>query len=202
MTEILDSYDANNDGSLSRAELETLVSDELSEDAPQSFIEGPMMTTLRTWTGATRLQSIYNTYSSGFNKAAWVNTVKGKSNLVFVCQTTARAVLGGYIGSVQIPTTPSATWLSSPDMFIFNLKTNTKWTSAYSSSNIWVNTQSSYADLIDFGWHNALQFEQNGRSAKVTYAKSNDFLADPTAAQVGVSSANIYQFEIFQMFFD
>ena len=162
------------------------------------------MGTLRTWTGATRLSSIYNTYSSGFNKDAWVNTIKGKSHLVFVCQTANRAVLGGYIGSAQIPTTPSAAWLHAPNMFIFNLKTNTKWSSAYSSSNIWINTQSTYDDLIDFGWHNALQFEKHGKSAKVKYTKSNDFVSDPTAAQVGVSSSatGIYQFEIFQMYFD
>jgi hypothetical protein len=155
-----------------------------------------------TWIPSSRvIYQIYNSYTGGFSKASLINTIKGKSNLIFIGRTTSGAVVGGFTGSAVIPTYATSSWLSASNMFVFNLNTYSKWATSYSSMNIWINTQTSSLDIIDFGWHNALQFETTGYSATVSYVKSSDFLSDPTSSQMWVTSTDstLAQFEVFQV---
>ena len=206
VNEILDRYDSNNDGSLSRSELESLVGDELADDenleAGQSMVTQAQLNQFLTWIPSSRvIYQIYNSYTGSFSKSSLINTIKGKSNLIFIGRTTSGAVVGGFIGSAVIPTYATSSWLSASNMFVFNLNTYTKWATSYSSMNIWINTQTSSLDIIDFGWHNALQFETTGYSATVSYIKSSDFLSDPTSSQMWVTSTDstLAQFEVFQV---
>ena len=214
VNEVLDRYDANNDGSLSRTELEALVDDELADDdddddddddnldAAQSMVTQTQLNKFLTWIPRSRsIYQIYNSYTGGFSKTTLCNTIKGRSNLIFIGRTTSGAVVGGFTGNALIPTYATSSWLSASNMFVFNLNTYTKWTSSYSTSNIWINTQTSSLDIIDFGWHNALQFETTGYSATVSYIKSNDFYSDPTSSQMWVTSSDttLAQFEVFQV---
>ena len=90
-------------------------------------------------------------------------------------------------------------------MFIFRLNGNpVKWTTSYSSLNIWVNAHSAYSDMIDFGYNNALQFESyNNGTCYVKYTKSYDFYADPTNVDLGVPTtlSALIIFEVYEVNF-
>jgi len=213
---LLDCYDVDGDGYLSREEFDTYVVDSLigreghcpsfnaTEVTPLSMaISSSQMSTLLSWTSGRRISQIYSATPGRFFKSQWKNAIAGRSNLVFVGKTYSGAVVGGYTGNVAMPTVETSQWLSSTNMFVFNLKNNGKWTSSYSSSNIWINTYSSYTDLIDFGWHNALQFEASNTIPTVSYTKSSDFLSDPTNTNIGVltSDMQLTSFEVYQITF-
>ena len=105
-------------------------------------------------------------------------------------KTLTGVIVGGFAGDAWMPSCFDKTsqWLSSPNMFIFNLNQGNKWHSSYSSLNIWVNTYTDYDDLIDFGYHNALQFEYDDAVLTAKYSPSNDFVSEPTAFNFGFTS--------------
>jgi len=171
------------------------------------------MQTLLTWTNARAIYQIYSVSPGYFNKSSWKSAIAGRNNLVFVGKTYTGAVVGGFIGNARIPTYETGQWLSSPNSFVFNLKTNKKWYHSYSSLNIWINTYSwctddcdscaDYCDLVDFGRHKALQFEAPNGFPTVSYAKSNDFKRDPTNTQMGVltSDMQLSSFEVYEIYY-
>ena len=176
--ELMRTYDTNGDGYLSHEEMERYVMGETlnytsnftNYQQGTSFVSSANLYTLLGWIpNSRRITQVYGSYMGTFSKSAWFNAVKGRTNLVFVGTTPQGTIVGGFTGSAQIPQTATSTWLSSPNMFVFNLNNNTKWTTSHTSYNIWVNTMTSYTDLIDFGWHNALQFEYTGYRTTVSY---------------------------------
>jgi len=213
---LLECYDVDGDGYLSRDEFDTYVVDSLlgregacpSTNATQRAavsmaLSTSQMQTLLYWTNARSIYQIYSVSPGYFNKYSWKSAISGRKNLVFVGKTYTGAVVGGFIGNATIPTYETSSWLSASNSFVFNLKTNSKWYTSYSTSNIWINTYSSYTDLIDFGWHNALQFEANNGFPTVSYAKSNDFYSHPTNTQMGVltSDMQLSSFEVYQIYY-
>jgi hypothetical protein len=213
---LLECYDVDGDGYLSRDEFDTYVVDSLlgregacpSTNATQRAavsmaLSNSQIQTLLSWTSARSIYQIYSATIGNFNKNSWKSAITGRNNLVFVGKTYTGAVVGGFIGNATIPTYDTSRWLNSPNSFVFNLKTNKKWYTSYSSLNIWINTYSSYTDLIDFGYHNALQFEAINGFITVSYTKSNDFYSDPTNIQMGVltSDMQLSSFEVYQIVF-
>ena len=126
VNEILDRYDANNDGSISRSELGTLVSDELADDNldfGHSMVTQAQLNQFLTWIpGSTRIYQIYSSEGE-FNKNNLITCIEGRSNLIFIGKTTSGAVVGGFIGGAIIPRFPIIKWLSASNMFVFNLNT-------------------------------------------------------------------------------
>ena len=154
---LIECYDVNGDDYLSRDEFDTYVVDSLlgregacpSANATQ---RGPVsmaitradVQTLYNWTGGRRMYQIYAATHNTFNKEAWRAAISGKNNLVFIARTLSGKVVGGFTGDAYIPLYETSQWLTSPDSFVFNLKSEpkTKWNHSYSSSNIWINTYS------------------------------------------------------------
>ena len=128
----------------------------------------------------------------------------GRSKLVFIGRTPNGIVFGGYTGNSYIPSYETTSWIGGTDMFIFNLNSNTRHMTSYSSMNIWISTYSSYSDLIDFGWHNALQFEVNSdMEVTASYIDSYyyDFTTYPYGHMFGLSSSDLIldSFEVYQV---
>ena len=74
-------------------------------------------------------------------------------------------------------------------MFIFNLKKTRTWNTVHSSLNILINTNTGniIENLIDFGYHSALQFDYNqNEGLTVRYSKSGDFINDPTNNEINI----------------
>jgi len=136
------------------------------------------------------------------NKSTLMTAIAGLSNLIVVGKTSSGYVVGGYTGSATIPTTSTSKWLSASNSFIFSLTTDIKYSTAYSSLNIWVNRVSSSLDLIDFGYHNALQFEaRSGLNGQVYYTTNADFKSPPSVSEFTYYSGynSLSNFEVWQM---
>jgi len=149
------------------------------------------------------MQTIHHSYSGELNRASLLNTLKGRSNLIFIAETTSGAIVGGFTGSAVIPTNETSTWLSASNMFVFNLNTLSKWDTSYSTSNIYVDTRPDAVNLIDFGWHNALQFEIFNNSATVSYSESGDFISDPTSSdmRINTSGFTVAELRVIQIYY-
>ena len=57
--------------------------------------------------------------------------------------------------------------------------------------------------MIDFGYHNALQFEVNPSGiTTVSYTKSNDFYNDPTNTQMSILTSDMQaHLEVYEITF-
>jgi len=173
--ELIECYDVDGDGYLSRDEFDTYVTYSLTGETRCPTWQAPVagnltstqQSTLLYWitnntsTYWQNLTQIYSSAAGTFDKSELNAAIMGRSKLVVVGRTQNGTVFGGYTGASSVPTYQTSSWIGANDMFVFNLNTNSKWNTAYSSMNVWVNTYTSYNDLIDFGWHNALQFEYN-----------------------------------------
>ena len=148
--------------------------------------------TVCNWSSTSSITMLYEASAASFYKADLLRAIAGKQRILLVGRTYAGQVVGGYTGNAVIPTGTTSSWLTSSNMFIFNLGTSTKWSSSYSSLNIWYNSYptSTYNDIIDFGYHNALQFECPSEWPKVSYMKSNDFVSDPTNLSFGIPTTD------------
>ena len=207
--DLLNCYDVNGDGHLSRAELQTMVTGHVSNtDCPTQgtpILQASDINLLQAWIGGTpQLNKIYSAVNGRINKASWVQAVQGKSNLVIVGKTASGQEFGGYTGSAVIPTTSTSGWLTATNMFMFSLNLATKYVSNYNSLNIWVNTIAAYDDMIDFGYANALQFESRASTnAQVKYTYNSDFYSAPAATSI-VGSAlytSLVAFDVYQVSF-
>ena len=117
-------------------------------------------------------------------------------------KTTSGYVVGGYTGQAYIPTTSTSKWLTAADLFIFSLTTGTRYMTNYTSLNIWANTISTSQDLVDFGYHNALQFEsRSGSMGQVYYVQNTDFNYPPSVSSFTYYSGynSLQNFEVWQM---
>ena len=207
--DMLNCWDDNGDGVLNRTELETMVAGQLSGvDCPtagDTLLSGSDINLLRSWIGYNAsISRIYYAPASGINKASLLNAIQGKANLVFVGKTTSGYEIGGYTGSAVIPNYSTATWITGSNMFMFSLNLQAKYSTAYSSLNIWINTQSTYDDIIDFGYANALQFETSVSGAGwVNYKVNNDFYSPPSVASMtgAADYVNLANFEVYQVSF-
>ena len=148
--------------------------------------------TVCNWASASSITILYEASAASFYKADLIRAIAGKPRILIIGRTYGGQVVGGYAGNAVIPTGTTSSWLTASNMFIFNLGTSTRWTSSYSSLNIWYNSYptSTYNDIIDFGYHNALQFECPSEWPKISYIKSNDFYSDPTNALLGIPTTD------------
>jgi len=210
--ELLECYDVNNDNYLSRAEFRTYVVNSLTgeDDCPArrggvslAALSETHKTRILGWTNGTAVSQIYQAGPVAFDKDAWAAAIANRTNLVVIGRTVTGSIVGGFTGETAMPTTKTSQWLTSPNMFIFNLKKGNKWHSSYQTLNIWINTYTIYNDLIDFGYHNALQFEYDDYVLTAKYSKSNDFVSDPTASKVGFATEtlSLTSIEVYQVHF-
>ena len=209
VSQLMDCYDVDGDNKLSRDEFETyIVQSYTGGRCPSATgsngISTSQKSTLTNWVAnATSITQVYSAQSGSCDKGDFIQAISGRSNIIVVGQTFDGATVGGYTGSAAIPTSNTTSWITGSNMFIFNLESSQKWTSSYTSLNIWINTYSQYSDVIDFGYHNALQFEVANGECTVKYNKSFDFYADPSNTAVGVESTNedLSSIQVFQVNF-
>ena len=209
VSDMLNCWDDNGDGVLNRTELEYMVAGQLSGiDCPtwgDAILGSSDINLLKSWIGANAtLNRIYSAPNGRINKSALLSAVQGRSSLIFVGKTQSGYEIGGYTGNAVIPTTSVAQWLTGSNMFMFSLNLQAKYSTAFSSLNIWINTQANYDDIIDFGYANALQFESRTSGAgQVNYKVNSDFYYPPTVASMtGVSGyVALNNFEVYQVTF-
>jgi len=208
--ELIDCYDVNNDNYLSRDEFRAYVVNSLTgeDDCPArqgglslSGLNDVQRNRILSWTNGTSVTRIYQSGPLAFNKNEWADAIANRANIVVLGRTIAGAIVGGFTGETVMPSSKTSRWLTSPNMFIFNLKRGLKWDSSYSTLNIWINTFTVYNDLIDFGYHNALQFEYDDNVLTAKYTKNNDFQNDPTVSEFGLSSEtlSLTSIEVYQV---
>ena len=209
--ELMECYDVDGDGALNTTEFDRYVVDSLTgRNGPcPSYVAPPSLElssyqsqTLLNWVNGTNMTRIYNFVSGTFNKGSFEQIVGGYSSLFVIGQTQDGGVFGGYLNTTY-PGYETQTWISDSSMFIFNMNLYSKWTTSYSSSNVWINTYDYYDDIIDFGWHNALQFEACGANVCARYTPSNDFYNEPSNVELGVSSSNVVlnSFQVYKVWY-
>ena len=158
---------------------------------------------LLKWTDGSSISQIYQCSNGTFNFTEWRNVTIGASNLIILGRTTDGTVVGGYTGNQSFPTYLTFSWISSSDMFIFNLKKGKKWDTSYKTSNILVNTYGDHLHtLIDFGYNSALEFDfDDENQPAVKYAKYGDFKKDPSNSDFGIPEGKtpLTSFEVYQI---
>ncbi len=116
---------------------------------------------LLEWTNGTSLEQIFDAETEDFKEEDWKNVLAARSNIIVLGRTVDGVIVGGFTGSALLPSSKTQTWISSPEMFIFNLNKSKTWKTKYSNSNIQVNTNtgSLIDNLIEFGSQSALEFD-------------------------------------------